>query len=247
MDCWHREFSSVIQAHLHSYDKLWNFKQNFRCFTQMSKKSKVSDLKTDFCQLNHLHLVPNVLKCSLFPQCLVKLINLLSVTNYKYRQNEPSSFCGHFLLPFYNFLSCFQRRGGMAVHQEPPGEAHAATEGSGSLRPNPQQRGRWSDRQTPLSQKLPGPRHRHRQRVLSLWPRGWGGASPPCCRTGLESNCTDFSVIDHVLFGGKKTLTRNSRWWIKRSQRLLFLQEDLSSLTHSFNHCTHSSWPHYDV
>lgn len=40
------------------------------------------------------------------------------------------------------FLSCSQRGGGVAVHQEPPGEAHAATEGRGSLRADPQQRGR---------------------------------------------------------------------------------------------------------
>lgn len=107
--------------------------------------------------------------------------------------------CGHFLNPLYNFLLCFQGRGGVAVHQEPPGEAHAATEGRGSLRPNPQQRGRRLDHQTPPPQKPPGPRHRHRQRLLSLRPRGWGGAS----HAPNRRCCTSFRGI--MTYGGNNT------------------------------------------
>lgn len=67
-----------------------------------------------------------------------------------------------------------QGRRGVAVGEEPPGEAHAATQGCGGLRPDAQRRGQRPHRQASHQQRPARPRPRRGQRVLSLRPGRYG-------------------------------------------------------------------------
>lgn len=94
-----------------------NFEGNVRLFILIEKEGDI--LK--FMVSNEIFAIPPV-----YMGTNSQKISDLSILALR-------STAGGVLLPFCNVLSCFQRGGGVAVRQEPPGEAHAATQGRGSL------------------------------------------------------------------------------------------------------------------